>query len=184
MVTTTRPERLEKEGLPTSITLDLDIPPEKISDATIKTRWTSFNWVSHVYPDEVNEWFAVAIELKGVKALRASFTKKNDQKKQYSKSGDELKGFIRGAAIHVLNETSCDDLDRRVRANYPEGLENYAGQKHDMWRPNLVIDTGEAYSEDHIKECRVGAAMLRFSGYAIRCPQVRVNVETESYIGE
>ena len=84
----------------------------------------------------------------------------------------------------MLNEASCNDLDRRVRFKYPDGLENYVGQTHDMWRPNIVIDTGKSYSEDHIAEVRAGAAMMRFIGPAIRCNQIRVNVEKECYIDE
>ena len=185
-MTTMRPERLVEKGLPTTLTLDLDVPPEMISDETIKTSWKKYKFFSHVYPEEVNRWFAAAIELEGVKVLRASHKKTNDLVTftYYKKKEDQMKGFLRAACLHILNEVSCGNLDRKIRARYPQGLKNYAGQIHDMYRPNIVVDTGEAFSEDHIKEMRAGAALLRFTGPAIRCNQTRVNVDTESFIGE
>ena len=170
-MTTMRPERLVEKGLPTTLTLDLDVPPEKIDSVAITTNRKHYKFLSHVYPEEVNRWFAVAIELEGVKVLRSSYKKTNDLETfvYYKKEEDQVKGFYRAACLHILNEASCDDLDRKIRERYPQGLKNYAGQIHDMYRPNIVIDTGKAYSEDHIKEMRAGAALLRFTGPAIRC---------------
>ena len=78
IVTTMRPERLVEKGLPTTLTLDLDVPPEKIDSVAITTNRKHYKFLSHVYPEEVNRWFAAAIELEGVKVLRASHKKTND----------------------------------------------------------------------------------------------------------
>ena len=118
----------------------------------IKTKWRDkWKFTAYEYPPDICKWFSVAVA-KEVKAIRAGLKYRNDIKKLYQpfrKDDDAMKGFYRAAQFHVINEASLRDLDLRVRNAHPKGLQNYIGQTHDMWRPNIVIDTGIAYSEDY-----------------------------------
>ena len=99
IVSTTRPERLKKEGLPTTLTLDLEIHPEKIGPM-LRTKWRDkWKYITYEYPFEICRWFSVAVE-REVKVLRAGFNYTNDIKKQFQpfrKDDDAMKGFYRGA---------------------------------------------------------------------------------------
>ena len=45
-------------------------------------------------------------------------------------------------------------------------------------RPNIIIDTKEAYYEDRIQEARVGNTFIRNVGFCARCKAVAVNYDT------
>ena len=82
IVTTVRPERLIKEGLPTSLTLDLSIAPDKVGPM-IKTKWRDkWKFTAYEYPPDICKWFSVAVA-KEVKAIRAGLKYRNDIKKLY-----------------------------------------------------------------------------------------------------
>ena len=66
-----------------------------------------------------------------------------------------MKAFTIAAALHIVNKASVDDLEKRVKARHPNGLDNFYFST-ELFRPNLVIDTGVSYSEDKIAELRVG----------------------------
>ena len=71
-----------------------------------------------------------------------------------------MKTFNTGASFHIINKTSVKDLERRVKARYPEGLENMYLTTA-QFRPNIVLDTGVNYSEDRLAELRVGPLLMR-----------------------
>ena len=114
LVTTNKPHRLTDKGLPTDITMDLNIAdPSKIGP------W--FEGAKHAgyrYPDQVNEWFSAAIDKKVV-ALHATFDNQKwktlDPKRHiHMHEGDIRKTFTTDASFHMVNKTSVDELRQRV----------------------------------------------------------------------
>jgi len=67
-----------------------------------------------------------------------------------------------------------NDLRSKVKARHPDEADAFE-VNFECFRPNLVIETGEAYSEDLYAEMRVGTLLLRNVGPTIRCNAVRMN---------
>ena len=55
---------------------------------------------------------------------------------------------------------------------------------HEQFRPNVVVDTEESYSEDNYQELRIGAALLRNAGPAVRCNTIRMNLDNHIRVDE
>ena len=108
--------------------------------------------------------------------------KKVKPNNMYTKD-DSFGNFNRAASLHVVNKTSMEYLEKKVRANH-ETLENFDGLGHWHFRPNMVIDTGEVFSEDYLVELRASNVLLRFVGPTIRCNVIRINAANGKVIGE
>ena len=80
------------------------------------------------------------------------------------------------ASLHIVNESSVADLDRRVRQNNPKGIDNYF-LSHEQFRPNVVLDLEKPYQEDDIQEIRVGGILMRNIGPTLRCNAIRLNLD-------
>ena len=66
---------------------------------------------------------------------------------QHFKQPDLTKGFNSGGSFHIINKASLDELESRIKAKYPDGLENdYLSTE--QFRPNIVVDLDKAYAED------------------------------------
>ena len=63
------------------------------------------------------------------------------------REGDTRKTFTTDAALHLVNHDSLNDLRRRVAERYPDGLDDF-WISAEQFRSNIVVETGEAYSED------------------------------------
>eukprot|EP00347_Sterkiella_histriomuscorum_P014536 403360502 len=130
---------------------------------------------------EADAWFSKFLE-KDVFLLRStpSYMKAVPKKiLQQSYDDDMTKGFVSKAAIHIINEASVRDLSERVLKKYtnPEDIKRMKIEAM-PFRPNFIIDSGVAYSEDTIQEARIGNTMMRLVGYCSRCKAVTCNFET------
>lgn len=76
---------------------------------------------------------------------------------------DKLVGFADGYSYLVIGSASLDDLNRRLAARGAPPV------PMNRFRPNLVVDGGEAYAEDRWKRVRVGEAILRAVKPCGRC---------------
>ena len=92
--------------------------------------------------------------------------------------GDKFGNFNRSASLHIINQASLDYVEKKIRANH-ENLENFDGLTYENFRPNILIETDKAFSEDLFTELRAGSILFRLVGPTIRCNVVRVNAATE-----
>jgi hypothetical protein len=76
---------------------------------------------------------------------------------------DKLVGFADGYAFLVTTRASLDDLNGRLKAK------NHPPLPMNRFRPNLVVDGAQPYSEDGWKEFQVGEAVLRGAKPCGRC---------------
>ena len=110
-VTTRRPALLTAKGLPTSISFDLDAPPEE-AGPYINTEhlhaWKNIGSVGFVYNATVNNWFTVALErdVFVIRAPRGHYSRARYFKNPRAVKGDMCKGFASEAPIHIVNENS------------------------------------------------------------------------------
>ena len=96
---------------------------------------------------------------------------------------DQFGNFNRAASLHIINKTSMEYLEKRVRESH-ELVENFDGLGHYHFRPNIVVDTKEVFSEDYLVELRAGNVFMRFVGPTIRCNVIRINAANGKVIGE
>lgn len=54
----------------------------------------------------------------------------------------------------------------------------------EQFRSNLVIETGEGFSEDTFIEMRIGSCLMRTAGPCIRCNAIRTNYDTKGRVDE
>lgn len=79
----------------------------------------------------------------------------------------------------MVNEESTRDLEKRVLAKYSDPADIARIKISSMaFRPNIIIDTKEAYEEDLLQEFRIGNVMVRNVGFCSRCKVVANNYET------
>ena len=87
----------------------------------------------------------------------------------HSLEGDRRKSFMTDASLLIVNLTSVDDLKQRVQARHPGQETAFETLNFEVFRPNILIKTGEAYSEDLLSEMRIGSMLLRMASPCIRC---------------
>ena len=68
--------------------------------------------------------------------------------------------------------------------NYPESDRDQFKIDIINFRPNFVIDTKEAYSEDQYVEMRLGQCFFRNIGPTFRCNDIRTDFEKKAKIPE
>jgi uncharacterized protein YcbX len=92
---------------------------------------------------------------------------------------DQTRTFVSKCVFHMVNEQSTRDLEKRVLAKYPDAADREKIKISSMaFRPNIIIDTEEAYEEDLLQEFRIGSTMVRNVGFCSRCKAVANNYET------
>jgi len=178
---TSRPELLQKEGLPTTFVLELNVDPKTIGEYWVGLKGKE----GHIYPDKVNKWFSTAIG-RDVVLLHSAMDRLLSllpNRHIHMAQGDVRKTFTTDASFHIVNLSSCKDLQKRVHERHPGEEKNYRVD-HEQFRPNMVVETGEAYSEDLISEMRLGTCMMRTAGPAIRCNTIRVNYDNQTKFEE
>lgn len=130
---------------------------------------------------EFDEWFSTFLG-KSVILLRSAPDFKKGLPMNILKWGlneDQTKGFCSKAAIHIINEASTRDLNKRVLAQYKDQEERDRIKVTSIaFRPNIVIDSEFAYQEDFMQEARVANTFLRIVGFCSRCKAVANNYET------
>lgn len=101
----------------------------------------------------------------------------------HKRDGDLRKTYTSDCAFHMVNQSSVVDLRRRVKESHPEGLENFYVD-FEQFRPNFVVNTGTAYSEDNFSEMRIGPCLFRTAGPCIRCNAIRTNWNEKVRVAE
>ena len=139
----------------------------------------------HKFPEEVNAWFstAVGIELFAVRAPKENAKPPRTNVLPRGREEDRVTGFASEACLHIINETSVDQLRKRVEDKYRDGKvpEDFVCRPS-MYKPNIVIRGDTPYEEDNWQEARVGPLLWRTTGPCRRCAQTYVNPDTEQYI--
>ena len=85
----------------------------------------------------------------------------------YGAPGDRV-GFADGYPLLLASRASLADLNARLASPVPM----------DRFRPNLVVEGGEAYDEDHYEGVKVGALAFRMPKRCARCPVTTVDQRT------
>lgn len=84
--------------------------------------------------------------------------------------------FADGFPLLVIGQSSLDDLNARLRTKGAPAI------PIDRFRPNLVLDTLDAYEEDYVEEitCRADAheVLIRLVKLCTRCPVPNIDQQT------
>lgn len=76
----------------------------------------------------------------------------------------------------MINKSSVEDLEKKVKERHPEGLPNFFVST-EQFRPNVVVEWPIPFAEDKFFELRVGPILMRNSGPCIRCNTIRMNLD-------
>ncbi len=87
--------------------------------------------------------------------------------KKYSVN-DESVSFANSFPYLVISRSSVDDLNKRLVKEIPV----------DRFRPNIVIEGGEAYFEDQLDEFTTGNAIFKCVKPCARCKIINIDQET------
>ena len=85
----------------------------------------------------------------------------------YANSGDKT-AFSDGFPLLLISQASLDELNARLES--PVGMNRF--------RPNLVLEGCEAFSEDSWKEIQIGKVSFRIVKPCSRCVIPSINIET------
>lgn len=74
-------------------------------------------------------------------------------------------------------------MQEKVKSEHPEGVTDFYVAA-EQFRPNIVVDSAKAFSEDFFAEMRIGCFMIRNVGPTARCNAIRTNWENETRVGD
>ena len=134
-------QHLVPEGLPVEIRIPIrkDVTGEIIDTGKVK---------GVAEGKEFDQWFSKFLGVEVILLRSAPGFKKGlpMQILKWGSDQDLTKGFVSKAAIHIINEASIRDLSKRVDAQYSNEEERNQIQVSSIaMRPNIIIDTKEAY---------------------------------------
>lgn len=107
----------------------------------------------------------------------------NPERHIHMTEGDTRKTFTTDAALHIVNKASVDFLRDKVQEEHPEGILDFYVDA-EQFRSNIVIESGEAFSEDLYAEMRIGCFLMRNAGPTVRCNAIRTNWVSQKRVGE
>jgi uncharacterized protein YcbX len=164
-------ERMASKSLPNEIVFELDKDPK--AEGWEETE-VDGGLIGYKMPEHINEWFSCAIDIECF-ALHSALDRLKPNKPVkaiMTQEGDQTKTFCSQAPFHLINEASLRDVRERVYKRHPDlKPEDFEIEAH-AYRPNVVIDTGVAWSEDEYQEIRIGQILLRYIGPVGRCAYV------------
>ena len=134
-------QHLVPEGLPVEIRIPIrkEVTGEIIDTGKVK---------GVAEGKEFDQWFSKFLGVDVILLRSAPGFKKGlpMEKLKWGSDQDLTKGFVSKAAIHIINEASIRDLSKRVDAQYSNEEERNQIQVSSIaMRPNIIIDTKEAY---------------------------------------
>ena len=92
---------------------------------------------------------------------------------------DRRGAFITDAALHLINQQSCQSLAMNMYTKYKDDKEMIEMVNTDIptFRPTFVIneEMDEPYCEDEFQELRIANIMFRQIGPCIRCKTTSLN---------
>lgn len=120
-----------------------------------------------IISDKIDKWFSTLLGFQVHMVYMPDETKRSVNPK-YAHNG-EIVSFADGYPLLLIGQSSLDDLNTR--------LHNKADMKR--FRPNLVIEGGLPYEEDHWKKLTIGESVqLVKAKPCSRCVMVNINPDT------
>lgn len=162
--------QLEEEGLsvfhksvPGNILLiPFDSPIEKYVEVTI---WDD-QVKAQLVGDDFDRWFSQYVG----EEVRLVLMPENSHRKvdpRFAVKGESV-SFADGMPYLLIGQESLNDLNKRLSNSVPM----------DRFRPNIVFSGGEAFSEDHWKEIKIGDVDFKVVKPCARCVLTTVDQET------
>ena len=123
--------------------------------------------------DEVAQWFQKVLQLpigKNCRLVRQSPEYIRPVNPKYATQESDRVSFADGYPFLLTNTASLDNLNQRIKANYPDDQLDFSMIR---FRPNLVIETDQPFIEDTWKWIQIGEIK-----FAVVKPCDRCNIIT------
>jgi uncharacterized protein YcbX len=144
----------------------LEIPYKPNFPETIKVRvWDSF-CPALVLENNINEWFSEVLQTKARLVYMPDETKREINKT--FNAGGEIVSFADGYPLLVINENSLKTLNEKLEKKIPMN----------RFRPNLVVEGAEGFSEDVWKKIKIGKTVFRATKPCARCVITTIDQQT------
>ena len=114
----------------------------------------------------VHQWFSEFLQ-REVRLVWFAADAKRQVDLNYARPGDQV-AFADGFPLLLISQASLDDLNARL--SMPIEMQRF--------RPNLVIEGGEPYAEDHHKAIQIGEVVLPIVKPCARCSIPSINLHT------
>ncbi len=117
--------------------------------------------------DEVAKWFQSALNLdQSCRLVKQSENHIRAIDPKYSTKANQPVSFADGFPFLLTNTASVEELNRRLEEKYPQQNQQITMNR---FRPNLVIETNEAFIEDTWQEISLGKIKFRLVKPCSRC---------------
>ncbi len=157
--------RLKAPGM-----LGLDVPFESEGDVLKVRVWN--DEVAAVTQGELTDaWFSQFLGL-SCRLMRFDPEAKRVSNRKYTGVIEAQYKFADAFALLVCSATSLADLNARLAAKGQEPI------TIERFRPNIVLNSIEAFDEDYVETFTIGQARLQVAKPCVRCTVPNVNFET------
>mgnify|MGYP001812036616 CR=1 FL=1 len=150
---------------PDADVLDLPLQPTFGETAGVKV-WRS-ELEAGVAPADANDWFSDCLGRSVRLVYMAEDQHRHVSHDRATQAGDEV-SFADGAPVLLIGEGSLSDLNSRL--SEPVSMLRF--------RPNIVVDTSEAFAEDAWRHIQIGATKLEVAWSCSRCTMTTVDPQT------
>jgi len=117
--------------------------------------------------DEVAKWLQKSLDLEDLRLVRQSPQHIRPIDPNYAQKEDEPVSFSDGYPMLVTNTASLDELNRRLKENYPQ-IE-LATVPMNRFRPNIVVETDSPFAEDKWRYISIGLIEFTVIKSCSRC---------------
>lgn len=145
---------------------NIEVPFDKNFQEKIEVRvWDSF-CLALVLNNYINEWFSKVLNTKSRLVFMPDETKRDINK--LFNAGNDIVSFADGYPLLVISENSLKHLNKKLEKKIPMN----------RFRPNLVVEGSDGFSEDLWKKIKVGKTFFRATKPCARCVITTIDQKT------
>lgn len=125
-----------------------------------------------VLPEHINEWFSDVLKT-DCRMVFMPDESEREINKLFNRN-NEIVSFADGYPFLLIGENSLNDLNEKLEAKLPMN----------RFRPNIVIDGADAFTEDRWKKIRIGETVFRSTKPCARCVMTTIEQNSGEFDGK
>lgn len=145
----------------------IEVPLNPAFDDTARVKIWRSELDASIAPSNVNGWFSEYLD-RPVRLIYMADDQHRRVSRERATAADDEVSFADGAPILLIGEASLADLNARLAE--PVAMLRF--------RPNIVVNTSEAFAEDHWRQIKIGTTPLEVAWSCARCTMTTVNPHT------
>ncbi|NOT49425.1 MAG: MOSC domain-containing protein [Acidobacteria bacterium] len=135
------------------------------------------------YDGYVSEWFSDALERKCQLVVMPETSQRHVS--ELFDTGDDIVSFADGYPLLLIGQASLNDLNERLAEKYHDDeYGEHLPLPMNRFRPNVVVEGGEPFAEDHWAKIRIGDGIFRVVKPCARCVITTVDQTRGEFDGQ